>query len=301
MNVYWSPLYRDAISPEARFPRERYQRVRDEVSRRDADKKLTVCSPRPATREELCVAHDPNYIDAFLDNRLERREILRIGFRPWLPAFQERTLRLAGASIQALEDVADGAPIAGNLGGGTHHAFAAHGEGYCVFNDLAVVAQLARREYGIGQIVIIDLDVHQGNGTAHILSDEPEIFTYSIHGAKNYPFRKQESDLDVEVPSGAVDTEYLSLLDASLPEVIERRRPELVLFQAGVDPLATDALGKLALTREGIRERNRRVFEWSRAVDARMIVFMGGGYSDPIDASVDSHVDTFLEAAVFGG
>ncbi|MEO1175437.1 MAG: histone deacetylase, partial [Myxococcota bacterium] len=207
-----------------------------------------------------------------MDNQLERREVLRIGFRPWLPTFQERTLLLAGGSIQALEDVMAGARAAGNLGGGTHHAFAAHGEGYCVFNDLAIVARLAQRDYGVGQIVIADLDVHQGNGTADILRDDPEIFTYSIHGAKNYPFRKQQSDLDVEVATNATDTEYLEHLDRTLPEVLERRRPELVLFQAGVDGLATDTLGKLSLTREGINNRNRRVFDWVSQIDAAMLV-----------------------------
>ncbi|MEL6546791.1 MAG: histone deacetylase [Myxococcota bacterium] len=297
MNVFWSPLYRDAISPEARFPRERYQKVYDEIRVRDTENAITIHSPRLATRDELARVHDRDYVDAFLDNRLERREIIRIGFRPWLPSFQERTLRLAGASLQALDCIGRGEPVAGNLGGGTHHAFRAHGEGYCVFNDLALCARLARDELGARSVLILDLDVHQGNGTAALLHDEPDLFTYSIHGAKNYPFRKQESNLDIELEDGSGDTRFLEALDATLPEVFRRRRPELVLYQAGVDALAEDRLGKLAMTRAGIAARNERVFDLCSEVGAPVVVFMGGGYAEPIERSVEAHADTFLYAS----
>ncbi|MCB1304378.1 MAG: histone deacetylase [Leptospiraceae bacterium] len=304
LNLFYHPIYTSAISPHARFPRTRYRLVYEELCSRARSRpelEIRFLESGILSGEYLHLVHAASYIGAFLEGRLTEQEIRRIGFRPWTPEFVERTLTIAGGSIGALRKALEsrnGGAAAGNLAGGTHHAFAGHGEGYCVFNDIAISVQVARKEYGIQRVAIIDCDVHQGNGTASIFADDPLTFTYSIHGAKNYPFRKERSDCDVELPNDTDDAAYLIALRSTLTDALARAKPELILFQAGCDPLKEDTLGKLALSREGLRRRNAIVFDHVAYWDVPVVVFMGGGYADPIERSVACHADVFEQLAM---
>ena len=201
-----------------------------------------------------------------------------------------------GGSVSALEHVLTHGGLSGNLAGGTHHSHRGFGSGYCVFNDLSVCALLARDRHGCSRVVVLDLDVHQGDGTATILAGEEGVVTISVHCAQNFPFRKTLSDHDIAVESGMGDDEYLSVVDDAMA-LVEQYEPELLLFQAGVDGLAQDALGRLELSREGMRYRNKRVFDYVLDNEVPCVVFMGGGYSKPIDHTVDSLFDLFRGAA----
>jgi len=205
-------------------------------------------------------------------------------------------LRLVGGALDGLEDVLSGKPIAGNMAGGTHHAFRAEGAGYCIFNDLAICAEVALGRRGVSRILVLDLDVHQGDGTAEIFAEDDRVFTLSLHGKNNFPFRKKRSDLDLDFEDATEDEEYLS----SLSQVLEKMSGEnfdLVFFQAGVDGLKSDQLGLLHLSREGLRRRNEQVFAWRKKFDLPLLIFMGGGYANPIDDTVDAFCDLFLAAA----
>jgi acetoin utilization deacetylase AcuC-like enzyme len=296
LQLFYSPLYTGAIDDEARFPKTRYREVRGELDARGLDDRIEVRRPRPARFDEITLAHDPDYVRAFLDGTLDDDMVRRIGFRPWTEDFVDRTLEITGGTIEALEAILDGAPCAGNLAGGTHHAFSGRGGGYCVFNDLAIAARLAL-EAGIGKVLVLDLDVHQGDGTAAIFADEPRVFTYSQHCERNYPFRKQSSDRDVALPEGCDDEAYLAALERELPRVFSDVRPDLVFLQAGVDPLAEDRLGRMEMTREGLRLRNRLVFDYVSYWDLPLLLTMGGGYAEPIERSAEAHADLFEEAA----
>ena len=296
IQLYYSDLYSTAISPEARFPRERYQLVKQALISRDNSDRLSIQSPTPASRDQILLAHQVEYVDAFLGSNLTNKQMRQIGLQPWQPDFVKRTLTILGGSIASLHAAVKLNGFAGNLAGGTHHAFADHGEAYCVFNDLAVCAKIARFEYGLQRIVIIDCDVHQGNGTATMLNDDPDMFTFSIHGEKNFPFRKEQSDLDISLPDGCKDTEYLAALEHALT-IIDKFNADIIFYQAGCDPLAEDRLGKLALTRMGLQQRNEKVFSLAKNAGVPVVIFMGGGYAEPIDASVQCHADVFTQAA----
>jgi acetoin utilization deacetylase AcuC-like enzyme len=291
---YYDETYTDAVSEDSRFPKERYRLVRRELEARGLlGYRMRLERPRRATRRELELVHEADYVEAFLEGELSDDRVRRIGFRPWTETFVERTLRLTGGTIEAYERLADGDRLAGNLAGGTHHAFADAGAGYCVFNDLAICAHRARRESVAERVAIVDLDVHQGDGTARLFADEPTVATFSMHCADNFPFRKQTSDCDVSVPEGTGDDAYLERLEAMLPAFLDRHDPDLVLFQAGTDGLAEDRHGRLDLTLEGLRRRNRRVCRWLVDLEVPLLVTMGGGYAEPIERSVRAHADLF--------
>ena len=294
LTVYYDPIYTDGLDPSVRFPRERYRLL---AVRLQQHPQLCMQRPRRATREEILRAHQADYVDAFLAGTLDAEQIRRIGLRPWTAAIVERTLRITGGSLQALELALRTGGIAGNMAGGTHHAYYECGSGYCIFNDLAICALTALLEPTIRRVLILDLDVHQGDGTAAILADHADIFTCSIHCESNFPFRKQQSDLDVHLADDTDDRTYLSALDRTL-EKIRPQDFDLILYQAGVDPLVTDALGKLALTRAGLQQRNQRVFEYHQQHAIPMVIFMGGGYAQPIEHSVDCFEDLFVNAAI---
>ena len=226
---------------------------------------------------------------------LSANEVRQIGF-PWSPQMAERARRSAGATVAAAKSsLRDRCGI--NLAGGTHHAFADRGEGYCVFNDVAVAARLLLARGLASRLLVVDCDVHQGNGTASIFSHEPAVFTLSLHGAKNFPFRKERSDLDVELPDGTSDEAYLEALDGALAEAFDRQRPELVFYVAGADPHAEDRLGRLALTFEGLAARDRLVFDVCRTAGAPVATCMAGGYAPNVETIVRVHANTVREAA----
>jgi acetoin utilization deacetylase AcuC-like enzyme len=246
--------------------------------------------PAPcADRETICAAHDAAYVDQFLSGTLPAQAMRRIGF-PWSEGLVRRTLASAGGTLAACSDALE-AGFGGTLAGGTHHAFRAEGSGFCVFNDVAI----AIREFGL-RAAVIDLDVHQGDGTAHFFENDPRVFTLSIHGANNFPFRKQRSRIDVELRDKTGDDEYLEALDRVLPRVLEFQ-PEIVFYLSGVDALESDVLGRLALTHEGLKQRDRRVIGSVRDRNIPLVITLGGGYSKPIELTAEAHANTFRVAA----
>lgn len=294
--LYYHPLYSDGLDRTARFPVDRYRLLAQRLKKWDTSGQIAVKEPRLATREEILLVHDELYVENFLNGSLGEKEVRRIGLRPWKKEIIPRTLRLVGGALEGLDDVLSGISLAGNMAGGTHHAFRGEGSGYCIFNDLAVCAESALVRPGIERILILDLDVHQGDGTAEIFSGDKRVFTVSLHAENNFPFRKKKSDLDIGFENGTGDEEYLKVLDGVLDD-LSSENFDLVFFQAGVDGLDSDALGLLTLSREGMRERNKKVFDWRRKIDRPLLVFMGGGYAKPIDDTVDAFCDLFVAAA----
>jgi acetoin utilization deacetylase AcuC-like enzyme len=274
--------------PKYRLLRERLQ---EERTLRADD--LTASDP--IAPDALLLAHDRAYVEAVLHGDLADDAIRRLGF-PWSPQLVQRSrASVYGTVAAARTALSEG--VAGNLAGGTHHAFADHGEGYCVFNDHAIAIRLLQLEGLVERAVVVDLDVHQGNGTAAMFASDESVFTFSMHGARNYPFRKQRSSLDVELPDGCEDDEYLALLLRHLPQVLDAARADILFYQGGVDPLAQDSLGRLRLTHGGLRSRDRIVLSAARDRDLPVVLTLGGGYAKPVDASVEAHCGTYREAA----
>ena len=296
--MWYHPLYTDGIHPEARFPRDRYQLLLDRLQASEAKHRMTFNQPNPISRELLLLAHDAAYVDRFLAGELTDKEEKRIGLTPWTPAMIQRALVLMGGAVEATEHAVRQGGIAGNMAGGTHHAHRDFGSGYCVFNDLAVCAMHALENLGVKRVAIVDLDVHQGDGTATILADEPRALTISVHCSTNFPFRKSVSDHDLPVPPDSGDERYLNTVREAL-DICKNFNPDLILYQAGVDGLEADALGKLNVSREGMRQRNHLVFEAAESLKVPVVVFMGGGYAKPIDASLDAFYDLFTEAVAW--
>jgi acetoin utilization deacetylase AcuC-like enzyme len=278
-----------------RFPMSKYRLLREQAVERGLIRREDLIVPEGATDEEILRAHDPGYLRRVVAGSLERAEMRRIGF-PWSPAMVERSRRSAGATIGACRGALRfGAAV--NLAGGTHHAFRDRGEGYCVFNDAAIAARAMQAEGRIERAVILDCDVHQGNGTAAILRGDPTVFTFSIHGRHNFPFHKEESDLDVALPDGAGDADYLAALEEALDRVLGgETRFDLALYVSGADPHERDRLGRLALTFEGLRRRDRLVFERCRRAGLPVAVMMAGGYGREVSETVEVHLQTVEEA-----
>ena len=296
MPLFYHSLYTDGIHPEARFPRDRYRLIASRFQTEEARSWVRVVEAPLATRDQVMLAHDPTYVNRFLDEHMEKEERRRIGLRPWTPLLIPRTLRIMGGAIAGLKAVSDNGGFAANMAGGTHHAHYDWGSGYCVFNDLAICAQLARQSFGYRRVLVLDLDVHQGDGSATILAGEPSIFTVSVHCGTNFPFNKAQSDLDIEVEADADDAAFLEAVDAALYAGMSFA-PDLVLFQGGVDALRTDKLGRLNVTRAGLQVRNERVYQACVRAKIPCVVFMGGGYGRPIETSVAAFYDLFFQAA----
>jgi acetoin utilization deacetylase AcuC-like enzyme len=296
----WSSARWSLPLPEGhRFPMGKYRLVRDGVAALGVIPEDRIFEPDRAERGALRLVHGERYVEAVLDGTLTERETRRIGF-PWSPLMPERSLRTVQGTLDACRDALSlGAGI--NLAGGTHHAFPDHGEGYCVFNDVAVAVRVLQREGAITRALIVDLDVHQGNGTAKIFEDDPDVFTFSIHGANNYPFQKQRSRLDVELPDGTDDGGYLEALDRHLERVIDEAGPELVVYIGGADPYREDRLGRLGLTIEGLRARDRRVFQATRRRGLPVTMVLGGGYAREIQDLVTIHANTVRELLLHYG
>jgi len=279
-----------------RFPMDKYRRLRDRVREELPDVRLV--EPEAATSGQLALAHAPEYIDKVVGGRLDAAELRAIGF-PWSPAMVERSRRSAGATIGACRAATvDG--IAVNLAGGTHHAQRARGAGYCVFNDAAIAARVIQSDLAATRrqtrVAIVDLDVHQGDGTAQILAGDTSVFTLSLHGASNFPFRKQVSDLDIALPDGTADATYLTALDTALQEMQRRFEPQFIIYLAGADAHEDDRLGKLALTQDGMAARDRRVLDLAELLDVPIAIAMAGGYGRDIETTVAIHLQTVRAA-----
>jgi acetoin utilization deacetylase AcuC-like enzyme len=275
---------------------EKYALLRERVARSRLSANLV--DPPAATDAEILRAHAPDYLARVVTGTLSPLEVRRIGF-PWSPSMVERSRRSSGATLQACRAaLVDGVAI--NLAGGTHHAFRDRGEGYCVFNDSAIAALAMQAEGCTRRVVVVDCDVHQGNGTAAILGNNPSVFTFSIHGANNFPFTKEASDLDIELPDGTQDEAYLEALHRGLLTALDRARPDLAIYLAGADPFQDDRLGRLALSKDGLRARDRLVLGTFAHWGIPAAVTMAGGYARRIEDTVDIHFATVQTVALYG-
>ena len=273
-----------------RFPAEKYAILRQSVEASGLFQSSDFIEPDAVEEVDLLRAHSPDYIQRIFSGQLTREEQNRIGF-PWSPQMVERTRRTTGGTILACRSaLREG--VAVNLAGGTHHAFAERGEGFCIFNDSVVASRGLQAEGLIHRVVVIDCDVHQGNGTAALTRDDPTIFTFSIHAANNYPHQKEQSDLDIELLDGTGDEEYLSALEGGLWDALYRARADLAIYVAGADPFAGDRLGRLALTKGGLARRDEMVFAACSDRHLSVAVTMAGGYGRDIQDTIDIHART---------
>jgi acetoin utilization deacetylase AcuC-like enzyme len=300
VHVFYATQFVLPLPPGHRFPMAKYGRLRDRLAAECPS--VLLGQAEPATDGELALVHSPAYIQAVQNGALSAAAQREIGF-PWSPAMAERARRSVGATVQACRAAMGGEGIAANIAGGTHHAYADKGSGFCVFNDAAVASRLMQAEHarqhrarGPLNVAIIDLDVHQGNGTARIFANDPSVFTLSLHGEKNFPFRKEPSDLDVELPDGTGDADYLEALERALEELERRFQPGLVIYLAGADPHEGDRLGRLKLTFDGLEARDRRVMDWAWQRRLPLVFAMAGGYGTDMEATVQVQMNTYRVA-----
>jgi acetoin utilization deacetylase AcuC-like enzyme len=279
-----------------RFPMPKYALLRERILAQGILKPEDLHIPEPATDEQLLRAHDADYIYRVQNGLLTEKEVRRIGF-PWSPQMVERSRRSSGATIAACRAALTTDGIAANLAGGTHHAFRDHGEGYCVFNDSAVAARAMQAEGRARRVVILDLDVHQGNGTAAILAGDRTVFTFSVHGEKNFPFHKERSDLDVELPDGTGDAMYLDAVEEGTRRALAQSGADLAIYLAGADPYEDDRLGRMSVTMAGLAARDRIVLELCREASVPVAIAMAGGYARNVEDIVRIHLQTIRIAA----
>ncbi|MEO1616382.1 MAG: histone deacetylase [Planctomycetota bacterium] len=299
MKLYYTDHFELPLPPAHRFPMDKYRRLRKHVAASDAHRNDVLLVPPAATDQQLLTCHCPSYLERVKAGTLSKAEIRRIGF-PWSKKMVERSRRSTGATLAAARSALEDG-IAANLAGGTHHAFADAGEGYCVFNDAAVAIRVLTEEKQIHRACVIDLDVHQGNGTASILREDASAFTLSMHGAKNFPMRKMPSDLDIPLEDGTDDRTYLEKLDGALRQLDETHRKhqafELAIFLAGADPFAGDRLGRMLLSKEGLLRRDECVIRWCSDRGIPVAIAMSGGYAHDIDDIVAIHASTLATAS----
>lgn len=295
LKIAWSPMYNHPVPEGHRFPMLKYDLIPESLLWRGVISEASLFEPSVACREHVLLTHEAAYLDDLLNLTLDSRVVRRIGFA--LNAqLVERELRIAQGSIDcALFALEHG--VALNVAGGTHHAFSDRGEGFCLLNDFAIAANYLLHQGLASRILIIDLDVHQGNGTAQIFASEPRVFTFSMHAATNFPFIKERSDCDVAMPDGTNGEEYMQLLTLHIPRIMERFKPDFVFYLSGVDVLETDKLGKLKLTSDYCKQRDEFIFQCCRSASLPVAVAMGGGYSPNISHIVDAHCNTFISAS----
>ena len=296
VKAFYSDHFVLPLPPEHSFPMAKYRLLRERLGTDAILPPADLVEAPAADWETLRLVHTRGYADAVRTGTLPRDAQRRIGF-PWSPEMVERSRRSVGATIAAARHaLSHPSATAANLAGGTHHAFTDRGEGFCVFNDVAVATRLLTGEGVVQRVAVIDCDVHQGNGTAAIFRDDPAVFTFSTHGRNNYPFRKEASDLDLEWPDGTGDGEYLAALEEHVAGVLARHRPDLVFYLAGADPYEGDRWGRLKLTIEGLRRRDAIVFDACGAGGVPVAVTMAGGYARDVDAIVTIHANTIRMA-----
>ena len=295
MKLYYADHFVLPLPPGHRFPMEKYRMLREQLMASGGFSADDFFVPSAATFTELTRAHAPDYVLRAERGELSAQEMKLIGF-PWSPEMVERSKRSSGATIAACRAaIEDGA--AANLAGGTHHAFYDRGEGFCVFNDAVIAARAMQAEGRANNVAVIDCDVHQGNGTAAIASGDNSIFTFSIHGARNYPFRREfASDLDIDLADGTADDAYLEALSEGLKDLFSRFTPDLVIYLAGADPYADDRLGRLKVSIEGLQYRDEIVFDACATRGLPVAVAMAGGYARKIEDTVVIHTNTVLAA-----
>ncbi|HUE81468.1 MAG TPA: histone deacetylase [Pyrinomonadaceae bacterium] len=292
MRVYYSPYYYADIGEGHVFPIRKFQLVRDRLILEGTLEAQNLSEPQPALVSEALLVHTEDYIARLCSGDLTKNEMRRLGL-PWSPSLVRRSFYAVGGTIAAARNALDEG-IGSNLAGGTHHAFADRGEGFCVLNDVAIAIQVLRRDGLVRRAAIVDCDVHQGNGTATIFAGDPETLTFSMHAAKNYPLFKARSKIDVELPDATSDDVYLETLARYLPSIFQVQ-PEIVFYLAGADPYQGDKLGRLSLSKRGLAERDQLVLKTCYELEIPLVTVMSGGYGEDINDTVDIHCNTIRE------
>jgi acetoin utilization deacetylase AcuC-like enzyme len=295
MKAFYSDTFSFPLPGKHRFPLGKYALLRQSVIAAAFLPPLELSIPEPASDEQILRAHDEAYLRRIVSGQLTPREIRRIGL-PWSQELVIRARYSVGGTIAACRAALQEG-MAVNLAGGTHHAFSDHGQGYCLFNDSVIACRTMQAEGRASRFVVVDCDVHQGNGTAALAADDPTIFTFSIHSESNFPLRKEESDLDIALPDGTGDLAYLEALEAGLRQALPLSNADLAIYLAGADPHEEDTLGHLALTKAGLAERDRLVLEFCRRERLPVAVLMAGGYGRRVEETVDIHLTTVRIAA----
>jgi acetoin utilization deacetylase AcuC-like enzyme len=293
--TFYSDHFPIPLPPDHRFPIDKYRLLREMIISEQIIPEDDLRVPDPATKEQICLAHDPKYADKIFKGLLSDREMRRIGF-PWSPELVVRSQRSVGGTIQACRSALD-TGVSANLAGGTHHAHRDFGSGFCLLNDCAVAIKVIQRENMAKNVLVVDCDVHQGDGTAAIFASDPSVYTFSIHGARNFPFHKVSSDKDIELEDGTGDADYLRALEIGLVQVFEDFKGDLAIYLAGADPFYDDRLGRLALTKEGLAARDSLVFTTCRQADLPIAIVMSGGYARKIADTAGIHKETIRQAA----
>ena len=291
LSIAYHPIYQLPLPKGHRFPMEKYDLLPKQLIHEGSCTSADFFTPQKALRSTIEAIHSPSYVQRLIDLELTPQEVRKIGF-PLSSRLIERELIIAGGTVEGAEKALNHG-IAMNIAGGTHHAFTDRGEAFCLLNDQAIAAQHLLDQNLVKKILIVDLDVHQGNGTAEIFRQHNDVFTFSMHGEKNYPFRKEVSDLDIGLADGTEDEEYLSLLRENLPKLIDQHCPEFIFYLCGVDVIATDKLGRLGLSIEGCKLRDEFVLKLCQSREIPIQCSMGGGYSKDIRIILDAHANTF--------
>ena len=298
LEIFYHPIYTSGISKSSKFPRNRYQLIFESISKSNRNKNIKFKIPKKINVEHLYNVHQKKYVDQFLKGKLPEVQQRKIGLRPWTSKIIERTLFIMGGSLSAVASSLNNGASA-NLAGGTHHAHYDYGSGYCIFNDLAISAYYCKEKFKEYQnILIIDLDVHQGDGTAAMLKNDKSIFTFSMHCESNFPLKKQISDLDIPLKKGMKDKTFLKILASNL-EKLEENQTDIVFFQAGVDGLFHDSLGHLNLSHQGMMKRNEMVLSFCKKKRCPVVIFMGGGYAKPISHTINAFSELFFQFSNF--
>jgi acetoin utilization deacetylase AcuC-like enzyme len=297
MKIFYTDTFPIPLPENHSFPKDKYFLLRMRILEELGDQPVELRVPEPASDEAILRAHDPDYFRRLLNGELSVKEIRRVGL-PWSPEIVRRTRYSVGGTIAACRAALEEG-VAVNLGGGTHHAFRDHGQGYCWLNDTAIAVRAMQAEGLVRQVLIIDCDVHQGNGTAAILKDDATIFTFSIHGKNNFPYQKEKSDLDVELADGTDDAAYLAALDKGIIRSLENFSAGLVIYLAGADPYQEDRFGRLAFTKKGLAQRDRLVLRHCFEAGLPAAVTMAGGYARNLKDIVDINFQTIVAALEF--
>lgn len=297
LKIFYTDSFPLVLPERHSFPAQKYPLLRKRITDSKLFSLQDLCIPHAASDKEITRAHDPDYLNRQQNGYLTAKEIRKIGL-PWSPELIQRARRSAGATVEACFAALDDG-VAVHLGGGTHHAFKDRGQGYCVFNDSVIASRTLQAEANVKRVLIIDCDVHQGDGTASMLQDDPTVFTFSIHGKNNFPYRKEKSDLDIALDDGADDPIYLDALQSGLQVSLSRANAEIVLYLAGADPYRKDRFGRLHVSKAGLAERDRMVMQSCHEAGLPVALTMAGGYAPDIADTVDIHFQTVLIAAEF--
>ncbi|WP_194775805.1 histone deacetylase family protein [Pararhodonellum marinum] len=291
LKIAWSPLYAHALPDGHRFPMEKYNILPEQLLYEGSVKDENFFEPETLEDKWILNTHDSDYFQKLKQLSLSKAEIKKTGF-PLSQQLVEREIHIMHGSVQAALFALEHG-IAMNIAGGTHHAFTDRGEGFCLLNDIAIAANYLLENKLVKQVLVVDLDVHQGNGTAEIFKDKKEVFTFSMHGASNYPMHKEVSDLDIALPDRTGDQEYLRILEKNLPTLMDRVQPDFIVFQSGVDVLESDKLGRLGMSIAGCKERDRKVLDLAFRHQVPIMCCMGGGYSEKLSQIIEAHANTY--------